>query len=142
MKPITALLLGLAACGAAQAQDARTCISGTATLSTALGAQVPPGGTLFVYLREKGRDRGPPAAVISIKAPSYPQGFMVCGRDQMVTGAPAKALSGNYRLYARHSVSGAPMKDEGYLGTSDGAAGKGVKAGERVQVEISRPLAK
>ena len=140
MKPYLVGLLALGLCGIAQAQD--NCVSGTASLSPALGAKLPPGGTLFVYLREKGRDQGPPTAVVTIKSPSYPQAFSVCGGDQMMPGARPKNLGGSYRLYARHSISGAPMKQEGYLGTSDGAADKGLKAGESAQVEISRPLGK
>ena len=115
-------------------------ITGEVQLSPAIARRVQSGGTLFVYVRAVGQDSGPPVAVVAIKQPSYPQRFALRPSDQMVANAPPQTLNGRYRLYARHSDSGQPMAQEGFLGTTLGSDGKGVRAGAGVKVVIDKPL--
>jgi hypothetical protein len=111
------VLLLAAASATALAQEAKNCVSGTVELTGALAPQIPSGGTLFVR-------------------------FTLCGEDQMIRGDALKALTAKYRAYARHSLTGKPMAQEGYLGVSTGEGKAGVRAGEAVTITIERPLGK
>lgn len=142
MKSLAALLVVLFAfAGPAVAQAAKDCLTGSVQLTDPIAAQLPPGGTLFVYIRETGRKTGPPSAVVTIRNPVYPQNFTLCGSDQMVPGTPAQPLDGHYRVYARHSLTGAPMRREGFLGTTTGASPVGIRRGQAARLTIDRPLA-
>jgi len=139
---LASVLLALWCASEADAQSAKDCVTGTVTLAESVAGKIAPDGTLFVYVRETGRKEGPPTAVVSIRKPVYPQEFTLCAGDQMVAGTPVKPLSGRYRVYARHSLTGAPMTQEGFLGTSTGSDKAGIRAGDKVILTIDQPLAK
>ena len=116
------------------------CIQGTVDIDPAL-LQSHAGSdksALFVYIRELGRESGIPTAVITIDNPAYPQDFSLCGDDQMMRGVKARTLDESYKVFARHSPTGVPMKKEGFVGDSLGPGGKGVRAGEKVSLTINR----
>ncbi|MBL8523490.1 MAG: hypothetical protein JNN20_07375 [Betaproteobacteria bacterium] len=116
------------------------CIEGTVEVSAAVPTETLKGATLFVYVREVGRDRGPPSAVKTIKDPAYPFSFKLCQSDQMIPTSPGRPLDGTYRVYARHSLTGAPMTEEGWIGSSAGDRDLGVRAGTKVTVVVSTLL--
>ncbi len=116
------------------------CIQGTVDLEPGL-LELQVGNdrsALFVYVREVGRESGIPTAVITIDNPTYPQDFMLCGDDQMMRGVKARTLDESYKVFARHSPTGVPMKKEGFIGDSLGPGGKGVRRGEKVSLTIDR----
>ena len=76
----------------------------------------------------------------SIANPTYPLKFTLRPEDQMIPGAPAHSFRGKYKLYVRHSPRSMPMSNDGFLGTSLGAEGRGVTAGSAVRVLIDTPL--
>lgn len=119
-----------------------SCITGTVSLAPPVAAQVTAGGTLFVYVRELGREKGAPTAVVSIRNPRYPQQFQLCPADQMIPGAPGQALTGLYRVYARHSPTGRPMTQDGWAGSHAGEKGGGVRVGQTVSVRIDGAAAR
>ena len=137
---VLACLVPLATPAATAQQTGSEQIVGEVHLSPAIAKRVQPGGTLFVYVRAVGKDSGPPVAVVSIQQPAYPQRFTLRPEDQMVAGSVAQPLNGRYKLYARHSVSGQPMTREGFLGTTLGPDGKGLRAGANASVVIDRRL--
>lgn len=124
------------------ASDTKSCIIGNVSITPALANALGATPTLFVYAREVDRASGPPTVVVSIKKPRYPQAFKLCPNDQMVPGTTAKPLSGLYRVYARHSLTGAPMVEEGLVGAVAGESGAGVKAGASVEILINRAIDK
>ncbi len=136
------VILALGLTFAAAASAAENCIDGTVIIAANLAEQIDSGGTLFVYAREVGRKEGPPTVVVRIDDPTYPQTFKLCPEDQMIPSAAAKPLTDRYQVYARHSASGRPMVKEGFLGTSHGEIGEGIRAGESSVVEIREPLLK
>ena len=125
-------------CTASENED--ECINGIVKISNKLSNKLETGGKLFVYVREIDRDKGPPTAVIGIESPSYPQAFQLCPDDQMIPNAASKPLIEQYRIYARHSPTGTPMVKEGFLGTETGKNDSGIRAGEKVEIEINKPL--
>jgi hypothetical protein len=139
---LPSIILVLAFSGSIAAQGANDCVTGAVSLSDAVAGKISSGGTLFVYIRETGRRKGPPTAVVTIRNPVYPQSFVLCGSNQMLAGAAAKPISDRYRAYARHSLTGAPMAQEGFLGTTTGTDNAGIRAGDKIAISISRPLVK
>lgn len=137
-----AILLGgfFSFCGAQAhaADEAQDAISGVVRLAPDIAKRVKPGGTLFVYVRPFAEDRGPPTAVVAIRNPSYPQKFVLRSKDQMLAGSAPQPLSGNYRLYARHSPTGEPMSGDGFVGTTLGSGGNGVRVGSEIAVVIEK----
>jgi hypothetical protein len=115
-------------------------IVGEVQVAPAIAKRMQQGGTLFVYVRAVGNDKGPPIAVLTIKQPQYPQRFTLRPEDQMVPGSAPRALDGRYKVYARHSVSGQPMAQEGFLGTTLGPDGKGARAGAEYKVVLDKAL--
>ena len=118
------------------------CIHGTVTLANNIADQISNDGKLFIYVREIDRKKGPPTALVTIPNPNYPQIFELCSDDQMIPAASPKPLIGRYRLYARHSKTGAPMVKEGFLGVSVGENNQGIQVGDAIKVVIQKPLAK
>ena len=129
-------------CSAEELQE--NCIQGSVDLEPGISQVLKENNNsaLFIYIRELGRESGVPSAVITIDNPVYPQDFMLCGEDQMLRGRKARALEEIYKVFARHSPTGIPMKKEGVIGDSLGADGKGVRAGEQVRVIIDRQYGK
>lgn len=124
---------------AAAEETADNCIQGMASISPEFSNQVTSDSSaLFVYIRETDRASGIPTAVITIDNPRYPQSFTLCGADQMMGNVEAKTLDGKYKLFARHSPTGTPMKKEGFIGESLGLGGKGIKVGDKVTVIINK----
>ncbi len=86
-------------------------------------------GTLFVYIKKLGNEAGPPAAVIKIANPKYPQNFQILPSNTMIPASSIAPFEGKYVIYARHSLSGEPMKKEGYIGKFTNGE-KGIEAGQ------------
>ena len=86
-------------------------------------------GTLFVYVKKLGNEAGPPVAVIKIANPKYPQSFQIRPSNTMMPASTPSPIDGKYVIYARHSMSGEPMKKEGYIGKFTNSE-KGIEAGQ------------
>lgn len=128
----------LAGCDRGAEPDTRS-IDGTVVLDPAVRDRVA-GGKLFVHLKPLGKTGGPPAAVVSIDQPAYPQRFTLTAADVMVPGMPKADLGQRYVVHARHSPSGVPMREEGFVGEQAGPDGRGVTAGDDVSVVIDREV--
>lgn len=69
-------------------------------------------GTLLVYVRPEGVERGPPARALRIAAPSFPVAFSISAADAPMGGS----LGGNVVVSARLDADGDPMtREEGDL---------------------------
>lgn len=132
------LLVIHSVCAASETEN--KCINGTVKLANNLSDKLDVGGKLFVYVREIEREKGPPTAIVAIVNPIYPQDFELCPDDKMIPDSASTPLINQYRVYARHSPTGTPMVKEGFLGTQTGQDNLGIRAGEKVEVEINKQL--
>ncbi len=107
-------LLAILAQGSALA-DQKT-IEGTVKVAPALSAKITK-GTLFVFARPAGEAAGPPAAVLKLDSPKFPQSFSLSAANAMIPGTEFK---GPFRLTARFSPLGDAMqKDGAFEGKTD-----------------------
>jgi cytochrome c-type biogenesis protein CcmH len=84
-------------------------IEGTVKISPKLAAKAT-GGSLFVFARPLGQPAGPPAAVLKVDSPKFPQAFSLGEAQAMIPGTEFK---GPYRLTARFSPTGDAMQKTG-----------------------------
>lgn len=91
-------------------------VSGTVEVSSGIAKSIPGSGVLFVYARQFGIKAGPPAAVVRIPNPKFPQSFRLTKQDVMM---PGMSFSGPFTLTAKFSPEGDAMQKSGaFIGHS------------------------
>jgi cytochrome c-type biogenesis protein CcmH len=93
-----------------QATTAKSSVSVSIQLVSALAGQVPPEATLFLIARRG--DAGPPLAVVRRPVGSWPVAITMSDADAMLPGT-SLASGGPVRLIARISRSGQPVAASG-----------------------------
>jgi cytochrome c-type biogenesis protein CcmH len=93
-----------------QATTAKSSVSVSIQLKSALAGQVPSGATLFLIARRG--DAGPPLAVVRRALGSWPVAITMTDADAMMPGT-SLASGGPIRLIARISRSGQPVATSG-----------------------------
>jgi len=93
-----------------QATTAKSSVSVSIQLASALAGQVPSGATLFLIARRG--DAGPPLAVVRRPVSSWPVAITMTDADAMLPGT-SLASGGPIRLIARISRSGQPVAASG-----------------------------
>lgn len=96
-------------------------ISGTVVLPSKLLSRIVPNGVLFVFAKKvdgKGRPvpGQPPAAVVKIPNPKFPQNFELSSQNVMI---PGSKFEGPVQVVARYSPTGDVMPTPQSLNGSD-----------------------
>jgi hypothetical protein len=120
--------------GAAQAGGGE--VSGTITVAPELASKIPSGGTIFVYARMAGVDKGPPLAVARLTADRFPLEFRLGPENVMMQGMP---FQGTVSLSARFDSDGNAMS----RGPGDiaGSLPEPVEVGTKdLKLELNQPL--
>jgi hypothetical protein len=81
---------------------------------------------LFVFARPLGTNQGPPAAVVKIPSPKFPQPFSLSSANAMM---PGTSFKGKFQLYAKLSNTGSATTSKGDL-LGKLAPEKGISPGE------------